>query len=86
MSITEMDSAPTRSHFGHHDSTRVTMYTGDPYKGMEVYIQQGDAKMHYGVVQGSRTKEDKVVVDVLTTTRTINTVVALDLDHVKERK
>jgi hypothetical protein len=68
MSIMEMDSISTQSHFGHHDSMHVTMYTGDPYKGMEVYIQQGDAKMHYGVIQGSGTKEGKVVVNVLTTT------------------
>jgi hypothetical protein len=61
------------------------MYTGDPYKGMEVFIQQGEAKMHFGVVKGSREKDGRTIVDVLTTTRTVNGVYALDLDSVRER-
>jgi hypothetical protein len=65
---------------------RGKMYTGDVYKGIEVSIHEGDAKMHFGVVQGARLKEGRVTVDVLTSTRTINTVITLDILSVKERK
>jgi hypothetical protein len=61
------------------------MYTGDPYKGMVVFIQQGEAKMHFGVVKGSRKKDGRTIVDVLTTTRTVNSVYVLDLDSIRER-
>jgi hypothetical protein len=61
------------------------MYTGDPYKGMEVFIQKGEAKMHFGVVKGSRKKDGRMIVDVLTTTRAENSVYVLALDSVRER-
>jgi hypothetical protein len=61
------------------------MYTGDPYRGMEVFIQQGDAKMHFGDIKGSQKKDGRMIVDILTTTRTINGIYTLDLDSVRER-
>jgi hypothetical protein len=66
------------------DGIHKKMYTGDMYKGMEVSIHEGDAKMHSGVIRGTRSKEGRVIVDVLTSTRTINTVVALDILSVRE--
>jgi hypothetical protein len=68
------------------DDVRGKMYTGDLYRNMEVSIHEGDAKMHCGVVQGTRVKDGRAVVDVLTSTRTINTVIALDALSVTERK
>ena len=75
-----------RSSGQRRDDIRAKMYTGDLYKGMEVSIHSGDAKMHFSVVQATRSKEGRVIVDVLTLTWTINTVATLDLLHVKERK
>jgi hypothetical protein len=62
------------------------MYTCDPYKGMEISINVGDAKRLFAVVTGSRTVRGKVVVDVITTTRTINTAMTLNIESVRERK
>lgn len=61
------------------------MRTGDPYKGMEVLIVRGDAKMHFGVVQGTRVKDGQVIVEVTTSTRQINTTISLNMDDVVER-
>jgi transcription elongation factor len=68
------------------DEIREKMYTGDTYKGMEVSIHEGDAKMHSGVVLGTRSKDGRLFVDVRTSTRTINTTFVLDVRSVKELK
>ena len=69
------------------DDIHRKMYTGDPYKNMEVVIHKSDAKMHFGTVKGTRVNsEGRVMVDVQTLTRTINTVIALDVESVKERQ
>lgn len=60
--------------------------TADPYKHMEVKIQKGPAKRHFGTVLGSRRSPGgDELVDVLTSTQTINTVITYKVDHVKER-
>jgi hypothetical protein len=66
------------------DGIREKMYTGDMYKGVEVFIQAGDAKMHSGVVLGTRSKDGRIFVDVRTSSRTINTTIALDVRSVTE--
>jgi hypothetical protein len=68
------------------DDIREKMYTGDVYRGMEVTILEGDAKSHFGVVKGTRVKDGRTIIDVQTSTRTINTMIALDVSSVKERQ
>jgi hypothetical protein len=62
------------------------MYTGaDIYKNMEVAILSGDAKQHYGVIVASRTVKGRLVLDVQTTTWTINTLICLPKQDIKEQ-
>jgi len=67
------------------DEFKLSMYTGDPYRGMEVRIQAGEGKLHRGVVIQSVEKETWYVV-VKTTTRTINTTMTLNVNDVREAR
>jgi hypothetical protein len=68
------------------DDSRELMYTGDPYKGMEVRIIAGEAKMHTGVVLDTRQVEGEydILLIVRTTSRTINNVMHLSINDVNE--
>jgi hypothetical protein len=67
-------------------SQRRLMYTGtDIYKNMEVAILSGDAKQHYGVIIASHTVKGRLFLDVQTMTRTINTLICLPEQDIKER-
>jgi hypothetical protein len=62
------------------------MYTGtNIYKNMEVAILSGDAKQHYGVIIVSRTIKGRLFLDVQTMTWTINTLIRLPEQDIKER-
>jgi len=56
---------------------------GDPYIGMEVWIQAGEGKLHRGVIIQSVEKEMWYVV-VKMTTQTINMTMTLNIDDVRE--
>lgn len=45
----------------------------------------GSFKLHYGVVKGTREKDDQVMVDVLISTHMQNTLVSLCYEQVRER-
>ncbi|RDB22714.1 Transcription elongation factor SPT5 [Hypsizygus marmoreus] len=62
------------------------MYTGDRYRHMEVTILKGDAKRHFGVIRGMRVSaKGEPLFDVLTATRTVNTVLTYQPQELKER-
>jgi hypothetical protein len=62
------------------------MYTcANIYKNMEVAILSGDAKQHYSVIVASCTVKGRLVLDVQTMTRTINTLICLPEQDIKER-
>jgi len=67
------------------DEFKVSMYTGDPYEGMEVRIHAGEGKLHGGVVIQSIKRETQYVV-VKTMTRTINTTMTLNIEDVTEAR
>jgi hypothetical protein len=55
------------------------MYTGrDPYEHMEVMINVGACKGHTAVILSTRKKDNRLLVDVRTTTKVENTVLTLD--------
>ena len=57
----------------------ISMYTGrDPYEHMEVIINVGPCKGHNAVVLSSRKRDDKLLVDVRTTTKVENVLLTLD--------
>lgn len=58
---------------------------GNLYGGMEVVIDVGSLKMHHGVVKGTREKDGRIMIDVLTSTLLVNTMVSLDAESVRER-
>ncbi len=60
------------------------MPSKDQYRGMEVAIQAGHLKGHHGVVKGTREEDGVVVVDVQTTTRVENSLIAFKVRDVKE--
>jgi hypothetical protein len=60
------------------------MHTGDVYKGMEIKIHQGPAKMHHGVVIQTHEKDGKISFIAHTTTCTVNYKLKLDVDAVTE--
>jgi len=68
------------------DDSRKLMYTANPYKGMEVRITAGEAKMHSGVVLDSilAEKVDDIRLVVKTTSRAIDTVIHLTIDDVND--
>lgn len=58
---------------------------GNLYGGMEVVIEVGSLKGHQGVVKGTREKDDRIMIDVLTSTQLINTMTSFDAESVRER-
>jgi hypothetical protein len=61
------------------------MHAGpDPYRQLEVIIMVGHAKGHFGVILATRTKDNKIVVDVQTTTMLPNIVCTFAEDNVRE--
>jgi hypothetical protein len=89
--------APTRSRYdpAHPEGLpyvppdpliELTKRVVDPYKHMEVKILKGPAKRHFGTIIGTRrSPEGDELVDVLTSTQAINTVITYHVKHVKER-
>lgn len=62
------------------------MYTGDPYMLMQVKIHEGDAKGNYGMVVGTKLALDGTVILVVRTeTRSINHIINVTTDAVRER-
>ena len=60
-----------------------SLYTGrDPYLHMEVVINTGECKSHFGVVRGTRKQDDKTLVEVRTTTKVENVDLLLDMKDV----
>jgi hypothetical protein len=62
------------------------MYTStNTYKNMEVAILSVDAKQHYGVIIVSCTVKGRLFLDVQTMTQTINTLIRLPEQDIKEQ-
>jgi hypothetical protein len=60
------------------------MYTGDPYKSMEVRIISGVHKGIFGTVISSREKDGQTFVNVVTNTHPIQWRPCLKSDDVRE--
>ena len=62
------------------------MHSGNPYKGMEVKINEGHAKMHHSTIIHTIQKDNRFFVVVQMTTCTLNYKLTLPVKSVTELK
>jgi hypothetical protein len=82
-------SSLVKDRFGPANDIRDTpgMFTGNnPYRFLEVVIQTGDLKGHFASVLDTRVFDGEVLATVRTDTCTINHIMELNMQHLKERQ